>query len=325
MNQEEIRLVALESNGVRYEEQISDSQSLTFSSFLNYLKANRVDFNEEKYVTFGLRRLDGRFTNLGLLFSDQNPIVVKLAVYNGFDRIEFKIKKEFEGSLTRIIDELLSYVKIVNDKRIIKPDGGTWKRTEILSYPEKSLREAILNSIEHANYHFLSNIKVEFFDDRVEISNPGNFYGGITLEQALKGKQSFRNPKLVYALDKLGFVENYATGLTTIFDEYKGFGKQPKFDIFSTHTTVIMFNINYDYYASINQNVGVNVGVKLSKTEEAVIGLIKDNLKITSDEMAVKLGKTKRTIERCIASLKDKGLLIRIESDKNGHWEEKAF
>lgn len=49
-------------------------------------------------------------------------------------------------------------------------------RVEKVSFPGKSLREAILNGICHADYEFPSNIKVEFFSTFCRISNPGPIY-----------------------------------------------------------------------------------------------------------------------------------------------------
>lgn len=70
-----------------------------------------------------------------------------------------------------------------------------------------------------------------------------------------------------------------------------------------------------------NQNVGVNkknVGVK---SEEKIITLIKDNNKITIKEMAIKLDKTTRSIERTIKNLKQNNKIKRVGSDKTGTWE----
>ena len=180
MDHDEIYLMGVESHHILFEEQISKNQNLTFVRFMDRITVKHIDFDNNKFVTYGFKNDEGKFTNLGLLFSDQNPIVIKLAVYQGKERLEFKVKKEFEGSFSTMIDLIDDYCKIVNDKRIIKPESG-FARTEILSYPVKAIREAVLNAIEHANYFFRSNIKIEFFKDRLEISNPGNFYGGITL------------------------------------------------------------------------------------------------------------------------------------------------
>ena len=344
MGEEEIRLMGLESDNILYEAQVSPRQDLTFVRFMDRIYSEKIEWTEDKLNTYGFKNDEGKYTNLALLFSDQNPIVVKLAVYKGLDRMEFKVKKEFSGSLALIIDLLTDYCQVCNDMRIVKPENGNFKRTEILSYPEKALREAALNAIEHANYFFLSNIKVEFFDNRVEISNPGDFYGGLTLNQALHGKQSFRNPKLVYTLDKLHFVENYATGVETIFKLYEDFDKKPVFDISNTHTTVTLPNRNYEYFLEAE-----NEETLLSKEEGGVgtldsqdaktdanprneegapeytdslkqllVNLIKSDGSLTQSEMAKRLNVSARTIRRLINETTE---TVPVGSKQKGYWK----
>ena len=69
------------------------------------------------------------------------------------------------------------------------------------------------------------------------------------------------------------------------------------------------------------ENVGVNpkdVGVKI---DDGIISLIKDNNKITIREMASKLNKTTRSVERALKKLKEDNKIKRVGSDKTGTWE----
>ncbi len=66
------------------------------------------------------------------------------------------------------------------------------------------------------------------------------------------------------------------------------------------------------------KNVGINVGI--NKTEKAVLGILIRNPEMTAEEIALEVGVTKRTIERALVSLKKKGLIERIGSNKNGSW-----
>ena len=347
MDNDEIYLMCIESNHILFEEQVSKEQNLTFSRFKDRVVSLKIDWSDDKFNTLGFKNYEGKYTNLGLLFSDQNPIVIKLAVYKGKDRTEFKVKKEFEGSLAIILELLIDYCKICNDKTIIKPEDGDFRRKEIISYPERALREGTLNAIEHANYFFRSNIKVEFFEDRLEILNPGNFYGGITLEQAKHGVQSFRNPKLVYVLDKLKFIENYATGVETIFKSYEKEEVKPSFDITETHTSLILPNLIYaceikkstintldfrdvhDNVHDVHDNVHDvhdNVhdvheyvhDVSLLDDTTKIINAIKINPEISLNELAKYIGKSKKTVQRVI---KGSGQVIRIGGEKGGYWE----
>ncbi len=71
----------------------------------------------------------------------------------------------------------------------------------------------------------------------------------------------------------------------------------------------------------VGVNVGVNVGVKLSETERKVLECIKENGEFSAEEMAKKIQKDKRTVERAIKSLKEQGIIERNGSDKNGSWK----
>lgn len=57
--------------------------------------------------------------------------------------------------------------------------------------------------------------------------------------------------------------------------------------------------------------------------QHAIINLVKDYANMTTTQMAERLGVTKRTILRDIEALKEKGLIIRVGSEKTGYWELK--
>ena len=58
-----------------------------------------------------------------------------------------------------------------------------------------------------------------------------------------------------------------------------------------------------------------------TENEKKIIYLLKNDNKITTNEMSSKLGLSRRTIQTLINSLKSKGILIRVGSDKKGYWE----
>ena len=70
--------------------------------------------------------------------------------------------------------------------------------------------------------------KVEFYEDKVKIINPGGIYRA-TLEKILDGIQTYRNPGLVRILSKLNYVENFGTGIPIILNAYEKDERQPVF------------------------------------------------------------------------------------------------
>ena len=70
-----------------------------------------------------------------------------------------------------------------------------------------------------------------------------------------------------------------------------------------------------------HQNVGVNVGVNVGTNEEKVLALLRQDGRLTAKVLASTLGLTERQVERIVASLKKRSVLIRHGASKNGFWE----
>lgn len=229
------------SSGFIWEKQVSENQNLHFKTLQIMAEGKKLEFNERKLRTLGIKNKYGQFTNLGLLLSDENPIVIKFAVY-GKD-LNFLVKEEFSGSIVNISERLLKYAETFNaTSAVIEP--GRIDRIETKSFPGSSLREGILNCICHADYSMPSNIKVEFFPAFVKLSNPGGFYKA-SLRDILDGTQTFRNPGLVNVLAKLNFIENYGTGILRIQEAYRDEELKPEFYASEGYFKLSLPNLNY--------------------------------------------------------------------------------
>lgn len=82
-------------------------------------------------------------------------------------------------------------------------------------YPLLALQEIVRNAVMHREYENTKEpVKVCWFNDRVEIINPGGPYGIISSEDF--GKTSltdYRNPYLARAMEAMGFVKHYGFGI----------------------------------------------------------------------------------------------------------------
>lgn len=107
-----------------------------------------------------------------------------------------------------------------------------------------SLREIILNAFCHADFFIRSNIKIEFYDDKVKVTSPGGIFNA-TMDDIMKGVQTYRNPKLVHILDKLGLVENFGTGIPRTLEAYSDTAKTPVFESSDNFFYVTLPNLNY--------------------------------------------------------------------------------
>jgi Fic family protein len=66
--------------------------------------------------------------------------------------------------------------------------------------------------------------------------------------------------------------------------------------------------------------VGKSICVPLSTTEQAVLKEITANPYVTYSDVSLKITKTSKTVQRTVASLKERGLIRRSGSDKSGRW-----
>ncbi|WP_067143492.1 ATP-binding protein [Oceanivirga salmonicida] len=89
------------------------------------------------------------------------------------------------------------------------------------------------------------NIKIEFYDDRVSIFSSGSLPNVLTLENIKNGSTDRRNLITVEALDKADYIENYATRIRRILDDYKNFDKQLDFNISKNIIIITLYNMNY--------------------------------------------------------------------------------
>ena len=70
----------------------------------------------------------------------------------------------------------------------------------------------------------------------------------------------------------------------------------------------------------VNVPVNVPVNIEINLSEKIIVDILKNNPKITYDQIAEIIGKNRKTVQRTITSLKNKKLVEHIGSDKTGEW-----
>ena len=99
--------------------------------------------------------------------------------------------------------------------------GVTYKvggRYETLRYPPIAIHEIITNAVLHRDYSVKDDIRINIYDNRIEVVSPGKLPGHITVENILQERYE-RNPKIVRLLNKLPDPPNkdIGEGLDTAF------------------------------------------------------------------------------------------------------------
>ena len=176
------------------------------------------------------------------------------------------------------------------------------------------MNEAVINALVHNDWN-ISQPLISFFSDRIEILSHGGLPKGQTRELFFRGISKPRNDMLMRIFLNMNLTEHTGHGIPAILSKY---GE----DAFDIGDSYILVTIPYDKdvlgVANRNKNVGTNVG--LSATEKKVLSHLLENPEATADDMAATIGVTKRTIERTLKKLQEKGLLVRSGAKKSGIW-----
>ena len=172
--------------------------------------------------------VNGQYTNLALLLSDQCPFSIKAAVFGSDDKSSFVDRKVFDGSLIKQADEAYAYLTLNNKNR------GEYKgilREDKSDYNDLVLREGLLNAIIHRDYALNGSILISIYSNRIEYVSIGGLVSGMTYNDMMLGVSRTRNEKLADVFFKLRYVEAYGTGIEKIQGDYEHTGISPRFEV----------------------------------------------------------------------------------------------
>ena len=110
-------------------------------------------------------------------------------------------------------------------------------------YPIPALQQLVRNAILHRSYENTNApVRVYWFNDRVEIQNPGGPFGQVTTENFGKpGANDYRNPNLAAVMKELGYVQRFGFGIAVARNEMlKNGNPPPEFQVVDSHVAAIL-------------------------------------------------------------------------------------
>lgn len=174
-------------------------------------------------------------TTLGLLVIGSTPSDWLPGAYTQFLRLagndltapvvdEDSIHGTTADQIRRLEDKLIAH----NLRNVRFHDTTVESRLE--SYPMDALRQLVRNAYMHRSYEATNTpIRVYWFDNRIEIHNPGGPFGSVSQENfGQPGITDYRNPNLAEALRALGYVQRFGAGIAIA---RKALGERLRFEV----------------------------------------------------------------------------------------------
>jgi len=292
-----------ETDGEKYEDVRSLNQELTFAEAEKAFKAQNVSFGTGQQKTLGLMNTVGIYTNLGLLLSDQCIHTVKLAVFEGTEKVTFKDRREFMGSLLKQLGDAYEFIDRYNRNR---SEIEGLRRIDKRDYPVEAVREALLNAIVHRDYSFSDSTLISIFDDRIEFVSIGGLIKGIAFNDMMLGISVARNRSLANVFYRLTLIEAYGTGMPKIIRSYGNFAVKPQIQ-----TTDNAFKITLPNANEMSRKV------LLSENERTVLALFEDREYIVRKDIETALAVSQTMAIRLLKGLVYKGEIRAVGGGKN--------
>lgn len=196
----------------------SPRQDLTFGQLKIYYEATGKTLNGQFAKNLELLTDDDKFNYVAYLMADVNGMSMKVAKYNGKDRVNLSENYDYGYcSLVKATKQILDKVELENKTfaRITPKE-----RIETRLWDMIALREAIINSIVHNDYTREVPPKIEFFDDRIEITSYGGLPDGLSEEDFFEGISLPRNKEIMRIFKDLELVEQLGSGVPRILQSY---------------------------------------------------------------------------------------------------------
>lgn len=224
-------------------------------------------------------------------------------------------------------------MQILRSKYLVSPiryEG--MQRREPLEIPADALREMLCNSIIHKDYQ-KTFIQMKVWDDHITLWNPGPLPEGFTVDTLMESHESNpRNNLIARTFYLLGYIENWGRGYEKIVEGFTN--AKLSLPTFEEVRGGLMATIKREKFMShVEKPVNIRFikdfikerGVELTERQQEILHLLRENPELTSQKISQKISQinsaSARTIIKDMKVLQEVGLLQRVGSKKEGHWE----
>jgi len=125
-----------------------------------------------------------------------------------------------EGCIPALLVQANELVASLLPTRRALGSEGRFERIGLI--PRDAWLEGVVNAVIHRSYSMQGDhIRIELFDDRIEISSPGRFPGVVELGDARSITRFARNPRIARVCSDLRFGQELGEGIRRMYEEMR--------------------------------------------------------------------------------------------------------
>jgi ATP-dependent DNA helicase RecG len=180
---------------------------------------------------------------------------------------------------------------------------GRFERIGII--PRDAWLEGLVNAAIHRSYSITGDhVRIEIFDDRIEVESPGRFPGISDISNPMKVTRFARNPRIARVCADLSFGQELGEGIRRIFEEMRLAGlADPEY----------------------RQTSG-SVRLVLDSTPSDLVRIVREAGRISTGDLVEASGYSRPVVVKQLNALKDVGLIEWIgksRKDPRAYWRLK--
>lgn len=259
----------------------------------------------------------GQLTIAGCLLFARNPqshlpqAVLRILRYRGRER--------GSGAGQQLIDDvkvegpipqqLLEAREITSRLQPVRRALVEGRFADVPLVPEDAWLEGIVNAVVHRSYSNAGDhIRVEVFDDRIEIHSPGRFPGLVNLDDPLNATRFARNPRIARVCADLHFGQELGEGIRRIFEEMRHAGlTDPVYTQTSGSAVLKLFT----------EPVDRRLDERLSDHGRAITAALRDAGRLSTGELVEAVGASRPTIRKQLEFLREAGIVEWVGKSAN--------
>lgn len=219
----------------------------------------------------------------------------------------------FDGTLVAQIEAARRRVARLLPATIRLRETGRFQASSVI--PQAAWLEAIVNAVVHRSYSLGGDhIRVEVFDDRLEVESPGRLPGLVRVE-TIRSTRFARNPRIARAMADLGFGRELGEGVNRMFEEMERAGFPAPLYTEGPASVQVTF---------LFESVFGHILERLPTGSERFVEYLSRNRRITTTEAKDLLGMSRPTTLGWLRQLVDAGLLQHVGTslkDPRGFWQ----
>ncbi len=167
--------------------------------------------------------------------------------------------------------------------------------------PEDAWLEGVVNAVVHRSYSLAGDhIRVEIFDDRIEVWSPGRSPGLVDLSDPLDATRFARNPRIARVCSDLSFGQELGEGIRRMFEEMRQAGLNDP--IYRQASGGVHLSL-------LAEPIDRELDARLSQRGRAIMTALRDAHHLSTGEVAEMLDISRPVAQRELGTLREAGAI----------------